>query len=527
MPCGGELPLRSVLGTSSVGGVVLVPEQIIIDWTLVDDDWRLVGAKRGAARLGFALLMRYFRLHGRFPRSRRDLPAAAVGYVARQLRVPSASIHEYQWSGRTIESHRAQIRAELGFREATRDDEARLVTWLADELAPAERSNERLLEALRARCRQERVEPPARVDRMIASAQATATAALCERTVQRLPAEVADRLERLVEPSQGWRGALGDIKAGGGQPSLETLLAEVRRLETVRAIGLPADLLDGVPDAQLAAWRARAAAEYPSDLRRHPRPLRLTLLAVLCACRQREITDRLVELLIGVVHKVNTRAERRVERELLNDLRRVRGKQGLLFRLAEAAVNHPDDTVRMALYPVVGEATLRDLVREAKASEGAFRARVRTVLRSSYSAHYRRMLPPLLGALTFRSNNVAHRPVMDALALLAEHLAVPGSCRFYAAEHTPSPSTVWRPPSGVTRWSMKPAGSRASPTSCACCVRFETRCAAARFGWKGQGTGGTPTWTCPPTSTRTVTATTARCANRWTPPRSLPTSQSG
>lgn len=77
-----------------------------------------------------------------------------------------------------------------------------------------------------------------------------------------LPAAVADRLERLVEPSQGWRGALGDIKAGGRQPGLETPLAEVRRLETVRAIGLPADLFGGVPDAQLAAWRARAGAEF-------------------------------------------------------------------------------------------------------------------------------------------------------------------------------------------------------------------------------------------------------------------------
>ena len=87
LPGRPDVPTRMLLGTSSVGGVVLVPEQIIIDWTLVDDDWRLVGAKRGAARLGFALLMRYFRLHGRFPRSRRDLPTAAVGYVARQLRV--------------------------------------------------------------------------------------------------------------------------------------------------------------------------------------------------------------------------------------------------------------------------------------------------------------------------------------------------------------------------------------------------------------------------------------------------------
>jgi len=41
--------------------------------------------------------------------------------------------------------------------------------------------------------------------------------------------------------------------------------------------------------------------------------------------------------------------------------------------------------VRDALYPVVSEATLVELVKEAKVSESAFRAQVRTVLRSSYS----------------------------------------------------------------------------------------------------------------------------------------------
>ena len=68
---------------------------------------------------------------------------------------------------------------------------------------------------------------------------------------------------------------------------------------------------------------------------------------------------------------------------------------------------------------MVGEKTLRELVREAKANEQAFQARVRTVLRSSYSNHYRRMLPPLLAALQFRCNNTAYRPVMQALELLA------------------------------------------------------------------------------------------------------------
>lgn len=37
--------------------------------------------------------------------------------------------------------------------------------------------------------------------------------------------------------------------------------------------------------------------------------------------------------------------------------------------------------MREAVYPVVGEKTLRELVAEAKANESVFRAQVRTVLR--------------------------------------------------------------------------------------------------------------------------------------------------
>lgn len=173
----------------------------------------------------------------------------------------------------------------------------------------------------------------------------------------------------------------------------------------------------------------------------------MTLLATLCACRLTEITDSLIELLLGVVHRVNARAENRVESELVADLKRVRGKQSILFALAEAAVEHPDETVRRALYPVVGKSTLRDLVREAKANEAAFRARVRTVLRASYSSHYRRMLPRLLAALDFRCNNSAYRPVTDAVVLLRRY-AERDRVHFYdPAERVPMDGVVpasWR-----------------------------------------------------------------------------------
>lgn len=415
------------------------PEDLVAVWTLVENDRALMVNKAGPTRLGFALLLKFFEVEGRFPEGPDELPAAVVEYVGRQVNVDPAVFGAYDWSGRAIKYHRAQIRKEFGFREATRGDEAKLTRWLAEEVASAELSDERLREALLGRCRAERIEPPGRIERIVAGARAAAADAFCARTVARLPDGVAAALEALLDddPPGGRRGAaFAELKSDPGRVSLESLLGEVAKLERVRALGLPPDLFAGAPDLVVAAWRARAALEYPSDLRDRPRPVRLTLLAALCWSRTGELSDSLVDLLLGIVLKINTKAERKVEGELIRDLKRVRGKESILFRLAEAAVDHPDETVRRALYPVVGEVILRELVREAKAGENAFRARVRTVLRSSYSTHYRRLLSPLLAVLEVRSNNTTHRPVIDALEVLRRYATRAGTTRFYHPDET-------------------------------------------------------------------------------------------
>ena len=86
-----------------------------------------------------ALVLKYFEQEGRFPRGAADLPGAAVGYVARQVGVAAAELASYDWSGRTVKNHRAQIPVELGFREPMVGDEDELADWLAAEVCPYSR----------------------------------------------------------------------------------------------------------------------------------------------------------------------------------------------------------------------------------------------------------------------------------------------------------------------------------------------------------------------------------------------------
>ena len=128
---------------------------------------------------------------------------------------------------------------------------------------------------------------------------------------------------------------------------------------------------------EVELFRRRVAVQPPSDLRRLLEPARLTWLAAYAHLRGRALTDSLVELLVETVHAIGARAERRVEQQAIGELKRVTGKTNLLFEIAGAAVNKPDGTVRDVVFPVAGEQTLRDLVREWQ-SGPTYRTSLRT-----------------------------------------------------------------------------------------------------------------------------------------------------
>lgn len=321
-------------------------EELVELWTVLDDERDLIAGKRGPTRLGFAVLLKFYAAHGRFPAAG-EVSDPVVGFVAAQVGVPAELWVQCGLAGRSARYHQMQIRRHLGVRECSVEDAESLTDWLAAAVCERERRPEQVRVELLARCRAEQIEPPSdgRLDRIVRAALHRGEGNLTGRLAGVISRASAARLEALIaEPDEiDAPSALAEIKASVGNVSLESLLTEIRKLRLLRSIGVPAGVFADVAPAVMAGWRTRALVESPSHLRSHPEPLRLVLLGALVHLREEEVTDTLVDLLISTVHRINARADRRVTAELVNAFKRVTGKENILFAIAEAALEAPDD----------------------------------------------------------------------------------------------------------------------------------------------------------------------------------------
>lgn len=385
-------------------------------WALGAEDFALLSGLPDAGKLGLAAQLAFWRQNGRFPEDEADLAPAVVGHLAAQVGVSADVLEAYEWTGRTARRHRRLVLDHLAVGAFDDAAEAKFRSWLSDELLPREPAPSALESEVSGWFACERVSRPGgyRLDRILRSARAAHDDAALQRVADRLDGGMCKRLDALLNDA-GEGTDFARLAADPGRVGLESLLAEIAKLELLRGLALPPDLLRGIHSDQIKRFRRRVAIENAWELRRHPERIRLPLLAFWCGPRQAEVIDGLVELLIQITHRITVKAERRVLEELVDEAVEVRGKAGILFRVAEAAVGSPEGVVREVIFPAAGQSTLEALVREKRALGTPESRRVHTAVRASYGSYYRRMMPKLLAALEFRSNNGAHRPLLDAL----------------------------------------------------------------------------------------------------------------
>lgn len=128
--------------------------------------------KSAANRLGFALLLKFFEAETRFFDSAEEISGVGGGVCRPAGEGRCRVVGRVRLDGAGDQSAPNGNRSAFGFRECTTDDQARLSEWPADELCGVELNRDRLAQAVVARCRNERPEPPApaKVARLVASA---------------------------------------------------------------------------------------------------------------------------------------------------------------------------------------------------------------------------------------------------------------------------------------------------------------------------------------------------------------------
>ncbi|WP_084404440.1 Tn3 family transposase [Pseudovibrio sp. Ad46] len=388
-------------------------------WVLSDEEIQLLKGRSAVGRVLFAYMLKHYQLYARFPSSLSSVSTEVIDFLAAQVSANFERLDNEQALKRSMRDYAQEVRAHLKLRRFDQTGKQDFKNWLLSELLPQALEPHRVTAEVKAWFSTQRYELPKAkaLKRLLGEAERIFEIELFESIVGALTDSACTALNDLLDttprPSKFSR-----LRSGPGKPSLESILTIIDRLQLIRQIGLPSGFLDKFPTALVARYRQRAGSEDVWELRRHPEMTRLALLAIYSAKRETELIDDLVETLIGITHKIAVRAEKRVVSELVGELTKVNGKTTLLFRIAEAANAEPEGSVRQVIYPVVGEQTIADLVKEYRSDGPAYVKRIYRKIRTSYAQHYRRMMMPLLSTLEFRSTNLWCQPLLEALSLL-------------------------------------------------------------------------------------------------------------
>ena len=176
-----------------------MPEELIETFIFVPKEQAVLPGDIANAnvhnRLGFAVMLKFFQLEGRFPNHLGEIPHQVIEFIAQQLGFEETDLSNYRLSGSVHKRHRVQIREFLGFRRMDKEDKEAVKQWLVDEVLPHAPHFEELKDQLNSHLRRLQFERPSakELTRLIYSANRTHEKLFCHSIANRIPAKASLR----------------------------------------------------------------------------------------------------------------------------------------------------------------------------------------------------------------------------------------------------------------------------------------------------------------------------------------------
>lgn len=392
---------------------IWTPKELSDHWSLNYEELELLKAKTEHNHLPFCAQLKHYQYFGSFSKSFNDIPNEALQYLMTQLEIEKPA--DYKWNGRIARRHKVEIFEYLGIRKSTQEDREQFTIWLTDELIPKINSVDGLSLYAEEWFLQYKLVMPTKavLKRLIRSAVSKHE----ENLFNTISSEISTKDKSILDEfllMKNKKVNFSKIKSDPGKIGLDSVIKECEKLSFINALSFPEYIFKQMNKKTLSGYKMRVASQSAWETQRHPKNIRYALVAIFLYLRKAEIIDGLVELLIQIIHRLYVRADNKVKKTLLKDFKKVYGKNHILYQIADAALECPQGKISDVIFPIVGENTLTNLIKEYKSNGPGYKLEVHKVIRASYSSHYRRMIPKILKVLPFRSNNELHKPVLDA-----------------------------------------------------------------------------------------------------------------
>jgi len=205
-------------------------------WSLSLEEVELVGTKPAVQRLGFAIQLKMYRLHGRFFETVREVPVETIEVIASMLGRPITDVLNYDWEGRSSRRHREEILKLDNAQYLTPEAREALRQWLASFVGM--QSSSAVAERAEAWCRDQGFRAPAKteLDRLVRSLRRDFEAGLLDRLTEALSPAAVEKLEASLLNSDATCG-FDDLKADPGRAGLENLVRMADRLKFIQSLG--------------------------------------------------------------------------------------------------------------------------------------------------------------------------------------------------------------------------------------------------------------------------------------------------
>jgi TnpA family transposase len=400
------------------------PAQLGRYFHLDDADRAVLKTRRGDHnRLGFALQLGTVRFLGTFLDNPIDVPDVVVAHVARQLAITDLTCLTRYGVGETHWDHVNAIKTAYGYRDfSDQPGHFQLIRWLyARAWVSAERPS-LLFDLATAWLVERKVLLPGVtvLARVVAQARDRAAARLWRVLAVAPDAVQRERLEALLVVPEGARQShLDRLRNAPTRVSGPALVAALRRLEEIRALGVAELDLSRVPAGRLKALARHAASSWAAVIARMPRDRRVATLLAFARTFEATALDDALDLLDLIVTDLLAQAKLTGEKERLRTLHDL---DAAALQLREACAVLLDETcsaarMRSLIFARVSKQQLAEAVALVEALARPPEDDYQRELLDRYR-RVRRFWPCLLRTITFQATQ-AGRPLIQALHVLA------------------------------------------------------------------------------------------------------------